>query len=249
MIILDNLNKRELIETLVFDLDGTITKWKNVEEFLKKALTEINVPYRKESLEGLYKAMRMREIHSNITGESDEEIYSYLLSMYIEDLKKYSKTGKDLKDKMFELEASETYISPEVPEELEKLSKEYDLYIYTNWFYNQALKKLDRYNLRDYFKKNYSSQQTYIKACKVAFEYFMLKEKLEPERTVFIGDSECDVIPSRKAKAHSIYLDYSIKTNNDITKEKMKLITNSSATVTEFSDIRYILSKKSKYYF
>lgn len=243
MVILDNLNNRELIETLVFDLDGTITRWKNVEGFLKKALIEINVPYRKESLEGLYKAMKMREIHALTTGESDEEIYSYLLSMYIEDLKKYSKTGKDLKDKMFELEASETYISPEIPKEIAELAKKYDLYIYTNWFYNQAIKKLDRYNLRYYFKKIYSSQSEYIKDCKVAFECLMLKEKLEPKRTVFIGDSECDVIPSRKAKAHSIYLDYSIKTNNDITKEKMKLITTSSAAVTEFSDIRYVLKK------
>lgn len=243
MIIIDKLHNKEEINTLIFDIDGTITRWKNVESFLRKSLEILDIPFQKESLLGLYKAMEMREHHSLITSESDEEIYSTLLEMYIEDLKKYHVSGTELKDVMFELEASETYISPEVPEELKLLSKDYDLYCYTNWFRNQALKKLERYNLRDYFKEIYSSEDTYIKYTKVGFLCLLSKYNLVPKETVCIGDSKNDIIPSSKAGINTIYLDYSINQDTEISKKQMDLIVQATSSVTEFSDIRKVLSK------
>ena len=57
---------------------------------------------------------------------------------------------------MFELEASETFINSDVKETLDKLKEEYQLYCYTNLFYNQALKKLEYHDLLKYFTKVYS---------------------------------------------------------------------------------------------
>lgn len=241
MIILNKMNETE-INDIIFDIDGTITRWKNVPDFLKKSLGELGIPYSDKSLEGLYKAMEYREIHAMLTGEANEDAYSMLLGSYIPDLHKHDKTGKDLKEVMFELEPSETYISEEVPEVLDKLSEKYNLYCYTNWFKKQAIKKLDRYNLTKYFKAVHSSEDTYIKFTKLGFIWLINKYGLNPMDVVHIGDSRNDIISSKKASIHPIYLDYSI--TSDITKKQMYLITQAEASITEFKDIEKILYKK-----
>ena len=38
MIIMDKLSNPSEINTLIFDIDGTITRWKNIEKFLQKSL-------------------------------------------------------------------------------------------------------------------------------------------------------------------------------------------------------------------
>lgn len=243
MIITNKIENQEEIRNLIFDVDGTITRWKNVELFLRKALEKLNIAFRQESLIGLYKAMEMRELHTMTTSESDEDTYGYFLELYIEDLKKYNVSGTKLKDVMFEMEASETFISPEVPEELKLLSKEYEMYCYTNWFRNQTLKKLERYNLKDYFKKIYSSEDTYIKFSKVGFMCLSNKHNLLPEKTVCIGDSKNDILPSHKSGFKTIYLDYGITQETEKSEKQIKLIETADSTVTEFSDIRKVLSK------
>ena len=75
MIITNKIENQEEIRNLIFDVDGTITRWKNVELFLRKALEKLNIAFRQESLIGLYKAMEMRELHAMTTSESDEDTY------------------------------------------------------------------------------------------------------------------------------------------------------------------------------
>lgn len=243
MIITNKIENQEKIKNLIFDIDGTITRWKNVELFLRKALEKLNIAFRQESLIGLYKAMEMRELYAMTTSESDEDTYGYFLELYIEDLRKHNVSGAKLKDVMFEMEASETFISPEVSEELKLLSKEYEMYCYTNWFRNQAIKKLERYNLKDYFKKIYSSEDTYVKSSRVNFMYLAYKHNLLQAETVCIGDSKNDIIPSHKFGLKTIYLDYGITPNTVRSEKQVRLIETADSTVTEFSDIRKVLSK------
>ena len=245
MIIIDKLTNNSDINTIILDIDGTITRWKDVKLFLEKSLNILGAPYNDEALIGLFQAMKDREYHAITTGESDEEIYSMLLEKYIKVLHEYGISGKNLKDTMFELEASETYISEKVPEEIQELTdNNYKLYAYSNWFRKQSLKKLDRYDLTKYFSAVHSSEDSYIKYSKIGFLWLLQKYHLDPARTVHIGDSSTDVIPSHKAGMHSIYLDYDINSLDDITKEKMNLILTADASITEFEDIRRILMKK-----
>lgn len=243
MVIIDKIPDNNKINSLIFDVDGTITRWKNVKEFFKKSLERLNVPYTDEALEGLIRAMSDRELHELITSEADEDIYSYLLDLYIPSLREHGVSGKDLKDVMFELEASETFINDDVAEEIEILSSKYKLYIYTNWFTNQAKKKLDRYNLTRYFENINSSENTCVKYSKVGFIWLLNRYGLDKDKTVHIGDSESDVVPSLNAGIRSIYIDYGIKSSDDITAEKMKLIHLADASITEFKDIRKVLTK------
>lgn len=244
MVIIDKLPENNKINTLIFDVDETITRWKDVKDFLKKSLEILNVPYTDEALKGLYKAMSERELHAILSSEADEEIYSFLLGQNIPSLKEHGKTGKDLKDIMFELESSETFIEDDVHDELEILSHKYKLYVYTNWFTNQALKKLERYSLKRYFENIHSSENNFIKYSKEGFTWLINRYNLDKDKTMHIGDSESDIVPSKNAGIHSFYLDYGIKTSDDITEKKMKLIHAADATATEFKDIRRVLTKR-----
>ncbi len=244
MIIMDKLPLDNKINTLIFDIDGTITRWKNVKSFLENSLNELGIPYSDGDLEGLFKAMEFNEYNTLLTGIADEEVYSTLLEMYVESLGKYGVSGERLKEVMFDLEASETFISEETPKELEWLAEHYKLYCYTNWFYNQAIKKLDIYDLTKYFRGVHSPEDNFLKYSKVGFLYLMEKYHLSPEKTVHVGDSENDIVPSSRAGLHPIYLDYGIKTSDDITPNKMKLIHTADASITEFGDIKRVLIKK-----
>ena len=244
MVIIDKLSDNNKINTLIFDVDGTITRWKNVEDFLRKSLEELGVPYTDEALKGLYKAMSDRELHALISSEADADIYSYLLDLYIPSLKENNVSGKDLKDIMFEKEARETFISDDTKSELEILSKDYKLYVYTNWFTGQAIKKLKRYGLEGYFENIHSSENTFIKYSKLGFVWLIHEYNLDRDKTIHIGDSESDVIPSKSAGLKSIFLDYDIKSSSDITDKKMRLIHSADASITEFKDIRRVLTKK-----
>ncbi len=243
MIIMDKLSNPSEINTLIFDIDGTITRWKNIEKFLQKSLTMLGVPYTKEALNGLFLAMKYREVHGLVTKETSEDIYSSLLENYIHSLKEHQVKGDDLKNTMFELEASETFLSPETKEEIDLLSQKYNLIAYTNWFRNQAIKKLARYDLIKYFQAIHSSQDSFLKTSKFSFLWLLKQHQLDAKKTVHIGDSKNDIVPSHCAGLYSIYLDYDISFSKDITKEKMKLINIADASITEFKDIRRILTK------
>lgn len=244
MIIIDKLHNTSSIKNIFFDIEGTITRWINVKDFLKKSLEELNMPYKDEYLKQLFKAMKMNEYHVLTTGCMEEDVYAKLLGTYISDLKEYGLTGADLKNKMFDLEASETFIDNDVIEELTRLKEEYNLYCYTNWFITQALKKLDYYDLRRFFLSVHSPEDLFLKQSTIAFKYMLEKYQLKGEETLFVGDSKTDIIPSKKAGIKTVYINYGIKSNDDFTKESMDLIHAADASITKFSDLHVVLTKK-----
>ena len=242
MIIKDKLYDTSMIKMLIFDVDNTITRWKNVKLFLKKALDNLEIPYSDAALFGLFSAMKERELHSVITGESGYDVYSSLLDFFIPDLKAYGKSGNDLREIMFELEPSETYVSEETVEEIKILSEKYILICYTDWFWRQTYKKLERYGLESFFRAIHSSEDLYVKYSKIGFVYLAKKYNLSPKEIVHIGDSRNDIYPSSAAGLNSIYLNYQLDSEG-ITDEQRKLVDRASATVTQFGDIRKVLTK------
>ena len=244
MIIIDKLQNPETIKSIFFDIDGTITRWKSVESFLKRALSELNMPYKEEYLNALFRAIKMNEYHTLTTGFLDEEVYANLLGIYIPDLNKYGLTGNDLKNIMFKLEDEETFIDEGTLEELSFLHEEYDLYCYTNWFKAQAVKKLEYHNLLKFFLEVHSPEDVFIKQHAFAFKYILEKYKLKPEQILFVGDSRTDIKPSKKCGIKTIYINYDIKSDDDITKDSMDLILRADASITNFNDIHVVLSKK-----
>lgn len=244
MIIIDKIPNDKNIKNIFFDIDGTITRWKSVEQFLKAAMEKIGASYSKEALIGLFEAMKERELHALITSEADENIYSALLDYNIPTLQDYGVNGHDLKDAMFEMEADATFISDDVIDEMARLAEMYNLYAYTNWFKKQAIKKLDKYNLTGYFEAIHSPEDTFVKYPKEGFVHLLYRYNLSPSEVVHIGDSENDIMPASSAGLYTIYLNYGIASSDDLTEDIWPLIKTADASITEFKDIRRVLTKR-----
>ncbi len=242
MIILDRMNSNN-IKHIFMDIDGTLTRWINVESFLRKSCEAIGLPYKHEYLSLLFKSMEMTELEAVITGSLSEQSYEMFLKTYIDDLGIYNLNGKDLKDKMFELEPKETFIMSDVIPTLKSLYNEYILYCYTNWYYKQAIKKLDYHNIHEYFKKIYSADRFYLKFTKVGFNVILNELNAKPNEVVMIGDSKSDIEGPSKLGINTIFLDYEYSINN-ITMNEARLINLATSSITEFSDIGKILSRK-----
>lgn len=241
MIIIDKLNAKN-IKHIFMDIDGTVTRWINVASFLRKSCESIGLPYKEEYLGLLFKAMKMNELEALISGTLSEFEYEMFLSTYIDDLSRHKLRGRDLKNKMFELEAKETFITSDVQPTLQELYKEYLLYCYTNWYYNQAIKKLEYHRIDNYFKKIYSADRFYIKFSKVGFDCLLHELKAHPDEVLMIGDSESDIIPPSKLGINTIYLNYDL-TPSSIKENEMNIVNAASASITEFSDILKVLKK------
>ena len=80
MIIKNELQNLEKIKGLIFDIDGTITQWISVPEFLKEMLNEYDLLYSDEVLTQFFNALSQHELHVLTTGEVDSDIYG----MYLE---------------------------------------------------------------------------------------------------------------------------------------------------------------------
>lgn len=242
MIIQNNLDTKN-IKHVFFDIDGTLTRWINVSNFLKKSCEAIGLPYKDEFVPLLFKAMKMTELEALISGKLDERGYELFLASYIDDLGLYNLSGKDLKEKMFELEPKETFISSDVIPTLDDLKQEYLLYCYTNWYYHQAKKKLIYHNLDKYFEKIYAGDRYYLKFTKVGFHCLLYELKAKQNEILMIGDAESDIDSPKRLGIQTIYLNYDLIPTN-IKEDEQKIIDTASSSVTEFSDIGKILAKK-----
>ena len=243
MVIIDKFESRP-IALVYLDIDETITRWKDVRSFLQKALNYLGVPYKEEYLNGLFLAMQDRETTLITTGIWDEQCYSYYLEERIPVLREYGHTGEELRTIMYEMESEETYISSEVKSEIEKLAKLYKLVCYTNWSLAQARKKIDKYDLSKYFETIYTPEIIFSKHTKTGFLHLAYANNIAPSKIAHVGDSRSEIRSAKGAGCAAIYLDYGIKNEDDITKERMKTILAADASVNSFSDIRKVLTKK-----
>jgi len=235
MILKDELVKKD-VSTLLFDIDGTITKWTSVPDFLASVLNEYGIEYQDEVLSQFFRAVTWYDMHLITTMECNYETYGYLLGESIDLLKQNGISGNDFRERMFLKEASFTESEEGIKTSMESLSKNYELYCYTNWFINQAKKKLNKYDLDKYFKHIYAYDNNYIKFTHVGFLSIMEDLGLKPNEVIHIGDSESDIIPSGRAKIQSILVDYD--------RNKENLYDKANAVVTEFRDIPLILERK-----
>lgn len=221
---------------LSFDIDGTITQWTSVPDFLASVLSEYGLSYSDEVMKQFFRAVEWFDMHLVTSSECSEEIYGACLGESIEILKQNGISGMDFRRRMFLKEADFTKTETDIQTSVAKLYQSYDLYCYTNWFKSQALRKLNKYGLTEYFKGIYAYDNNYIKFTKVGFLIATYGLGLEVENVIHIGDSETDIRPSKLAGIQSILIDY--KGN------KQDLYDKATAVVTEFRDIPMMLERK-----
>jgi len=234
--ILKNELKTNDVKMLSFDIDGTITQWTSVPDFLTSVLAEYNLHYSDEVMAQFFKAVDFFDKHLITSSECTEAMYGFILGDTIELLKQNGISGDDFRRRMFLKEADFTKAEEGIKDSVGILFKNYDLYCYTNWFKNQALKKLDKYGLTEYFKGIYAYDNNYIKFTKVGFLVVTYDLGLEVENVIHIGDSKVDIEPANDAGIQTILVDYN--------GNKEDLYRIATAVVTEFRDIPMMLERK-----
>lgn len=142
-------NDLKIVDTkmLSFDIDGTITQWTSVPNFLASVLSEYSLSYSDEVMKQFFRAVEWFDMHLITSSECSEEIYGACLGESIEVLKQNGISGNDFRRRMFLKEADFTKAEADIQTSVAKLYQSYDLYCYTNWFKSQALKKLDKYKV------------------------------------------------------------------------------------------------------
>lgn len=103
---------------------------------------------------------------------------------------------------------------------------------YTNWFKFQALKKLERHGISDYFDHFYSFENMFIKFSSVGFQSILLELGLDASNVIHIGDSDSDLV-CKLAGIPCVLIDYHAN--------KEELYNRADVVVTEFKDISRVL--------
>lgn len=235
MVIKNNLKITD-IKALTFDIDRTITEWTSVPAFLASVLNEYGLNFNDEVMQQFFRAVKYFDMHLVTTSECSEAVYGECLGESIEILKQNGISGNDFRKRMFLKEADFTKAEDDIQNSIARLYESYDLYCYTNWFYKQALKKLNKYDLAKFFKGIYAYDNNYIKFTKLGFLKILSDLSLGKENVIHIGDSKADIIPARNAGLQSILIDYNAC--------KQDLYDKADSVVTEFRDIPIILERK-----
>jgi len=231
--IIKNTYKKKSVGLLLYDLDGTITYHDTLRGHYEAVLRTLGIIPKPEYIAEILKAVADFLVLHKEEGFTLAAFYKYNeehLSFLIEnDIKgsRFSQAGMDLEDRYLKLSAGMDVLIRYMAGIGIKQA------IFTNWFRNIQINKLNKFNLLPYFSELYTPETLPIKPSLEGFKTILIKEGVK-EGAVMIGDSSEDMAAG-EAGFHTILLDPNGK------KEALYEIANS--VVTEANDIKKLLLK------
>lgn len=177
-------------KVLLFDVDDTLLDFKKAEVFaFKKLLEELNVPYKKEYLNKysednmlLWKKFECGEIERKTIFEERMKPLFKMLNIDFDPVKASYKYLDNL--------SKEAHIFRNSYEELERLSKKYDLYIISNGEPSVQYPRIKDSGIDKFFKGYFISEEIgYQKPKKEFFDFVFSKIDFNPSQCCVIGDS------------------------------------------------------------
>lgn len=225
MVIKNDLkNKKEL---LIFDIDGTLVYYDSLTKLVKEALKLYGYEDKEE-----YISMQVKGVVSILNDATDSLVFNYenMFKYWDESMTFLETDSKIIGQTMFELEKKYLRLYPNVVQTLNdiKLNKVCS----TNWFLNNQVIKLDKYNLTPYFSRIYTCEETYAKPNFKHFEYILDKEGIDIKNAVMIGDSKSDIICSQYG-LDSILVDYG--------NCKQNIYDMSTSVINTFEDLKKLI--------
>ncbi|MBQ9657796.1 MAG: HAD family hydrolase [Clostridia bacterium] len=201
------------IKNIIFDLDNTLIK--DVDEDIleyKKALSNLN--YDENDYSDIYSTIDMYEstkTNENIFYSKDE-----LIDFINKNLNKnYSVSLIDeLNKTIVNNWSNKPLISKEI---LEKLSNKYTLYVFSNWFKDAQISRLEKVGFSKYFKDVFTPEYYGAKPFKKSFKNILNKMNCSASECMMIGDSlRSDITGALNSGLHAIlfspdYKDFSCK--------------------------------------
>ena len=189
------------MKKIVFDLDNTLL-------FISKNWT---INYKK--IIDKYKLNTTPEDLYACIGTFERNMADVVVTneIFLKHINKYLfiNLGKDVLDELLNYYADIPLLNTEVIyDTLSYLSKKYDLIAYTNWFTDNQIKRLKKYNLDQFFSKIYGWDKLPIKPSKRGLISIIKDDN--PANYIFIGDSiEHDLELPNSIGADTIF--YNIK--------------------------------------
>lgn len=188
-----------MIKKVIFDLDDTLIDWdENNWNVIPGALAKFNFTCTQEV--------------QNLIRDAFND-FSKLDKMFSEEnVLNYINENNDfyLSKEMFDTiidelsNCKQPFIEPEKYEVLEYLSKKYELYVLTNWFFRMQHSRLVLHDMSKYFTKVFGVDGTFPKPNAQAFH--QISNPDEAHECVFIGDNQiCDYIGSKNFGMTSIW--------------------------------------------
>ncbi len=99
---------------------------------------------------------------------------------------------------------------------LEYLSSKYDLYVFSNWFYDAPYNRLKNVDYLKYFKKIFTADKYGSKPFKKSFENVLNELNCQVEDCIMIGDSvRSDINGANSVGMKSILIDFENKYSNE----------------------------------
>ena len=168
-----------MIKKIIFDLDDTLiinddNSINDYVEVLKKHDNDFSFEKAKE----LYKCI---DKYEKVVNYFDKEDLLKFINNYFN--KNYS---IDFVNDILDAVGNWCYLIPDnLIDTLDYLSSKYELYVLTNWFTSSQSKRLEKANIRKYFKEIAGPEKS-VKPAKESFEYFF--NDCEPNECLIIGD-------------------------------------------------------------
>ena len=194
-----------MIKSLLFDLDNTIID----------SSSELAIYY-KEALDKLqYDSSKYLELYNTIDeyektfNEKDNLYKKEDLLLLIND-KMHENYDLKLIDEINNVIGKYWINKILLSEETIKyLFEKYDLYVFSNWFYEAQYSRLKNINYLKYFKKILTADKYGSKPFKSAFENVLKEINMKKEECIMIGDSiNSDILGANKFGMKSIWFNY-----------------------------------------
>lgn len=197
-----------MIKNLIFDLDNTIIK-DEVDDsvYYKKALR--NCGY---SEENYYKIYCSIDEYDNLKTENN---MFYDKKEMLETINRILNTSYDINliDELI-LVVGEDWTKRIILKEdiIKKLYKNYNLYVYTNFFEEAQENRLKNIGYLKYFKKVFGADNYGSKPFRKSFELILEEMDSKPEECIMIGDTiNKDILAANNIGMKSILYDYNGK--------------------------------------
>ena len=235
MIVKNDINPND-VDLLIFDVDGTLVRFKTLQKLLKESFIIFDVyevldekGYLKEYISAVSKAL-----NSNENDFSFDKLAKSFEKNFIV-CRDYKIPAKDYLRVLLDLEKKYAKIIKGVKETLPYLYDNYEQVISTNWFKDSQVAKLSKYDLCKYFRKIYSCEGVYPKPNKEHFHIISSECELDPSRCLVIGDSLSDM-KSHLYGFNTLLVDYR--------NSKQGIYPYSDVVVNDFKDVRKVLTRK-----
>lgn len=201
-----------MLKAIVFDLDNTLIPWLDeFDQYIKDTFKEYNLPNDEDTMISFRKAMAKYE-------ETHIKFDKFEMSQYYKDYLKL-KIPDDFVNTWCKKLENAYIIDNEVIKLLSYLKSKYELYVTTNWFSDQQIKRLENAGLLNYFDKVYGcdkyDRKPYPEMMEELFKDYSNNE------IVYVGDSYN--IDIKFAINNGVYA-YHISNTNKVKSTRYKVI-------------------------